>query len=309
MGQLTSATRREPRTSSLPLRCARTLPKLAKPGASSWPLGRNFGDFAFTTPPTEPGFSITGRVRLEVPHLHRLLVVGGPAVRGVVGQQLELGDVPRREVPAVRVELEDLLDEAGVGLRAPEATVDQGLLAVGSYVEQPGGDLGVGVGELEVRDDGRGAHQRVAGAARGGQAIGGGAGLVGGRGLGAGAAARDRVEGGADRRIAGGRRDRLRRGRAVADLALGDVRPVLGEVGPAGGARLRAGLGQGLDPLVGERAAAAGVVALDVVVEPLLARGPPAGRCRRPCSGRACARSPGRTARSGRRDARLLVRL
>ena len=55
-------------------------------------------------------------------------------------QQLELGHVAGGERPAVRVQLEHLLASAPPG-RAPEPAGDQGLLAVGTDVEQPRGDL------------------------------------------------------------------------------------------------------------------------------------------------------------------------
>src|SRR5207253_3074009 len=60
----------------------------------------------------------------------------------VGGQELELDDVAGREVPAVRVELEDLARRRGIDLRPVEPARDERLHRGRRIdVEEPGGDL------------------------------------------------------------------------------------------------------------------------------------------------------------------------
>ena len=165
-----------------------------------------------------PGCSRTGSRSSRFETVDRRLGVGRARVGRVGGQQLELRDVARGEVVALGVELEDdavaavARAAAGRGRRASR-------LPPGADVEQAGGELGFGAGGGDVGDDRRRAEQREAAGGRRRQAVVGGAGLVGARGGGAGAAAGDRVEGGADRRVAGAGDDRLRGGAVEADLA------------------------------------------------------------------------------------------
>ena len=80
----------------------------------------------------------------------------------------------------------------------------------GVDVPQARRDLGERAGDVERGDHGRRAEQRVAVAGRGRQAVGGDArALIGRRHRSAGAVAGDRVDRTRDRRVAGGRQDRL----------------------------------------------------------------------------------------------------
>ena len=190
----------------------RLTPIGAAAAAGAGSAARPGGAGVWTRPPSSPGCSRTGSrsSRLET-------VIGGLRVRGPASRAASAGSsssftrVAAGEAVALRVELED--DVAAAVAGAQQAAGDEPLFAVGADVEQAGGELGVGAGGGEVGDHGRRAEQGEAGGGHG-EAVVGGAGLVGAGGGGAGAAAGDRVEGscrcrGRPRR--GGRSGRRRR--------------------------------------------------------------------------------------------------
>src|SRR4051812_1660214 len=130
----------------------------------------------------------------QIEAVHRDLEAAVRGARGgrVGAEQLELRHVPSGEVPAVRVELPDLL--TGGDGRSERAARDERLrLTARGHVPEAAGDLGDArvAAHVEARADRGGAEQRVAGALGGRQPVRGGAGLVvrGCRGTGVPAAA------------------------------------------------------------------------------------------------------------------------
>ena len=116
----------------------------------------------------------------------------------------------------------------------------------GIDVPQPRRDDRELAGDVQVGDHRRRAEQRVAGAGDRGESVGGHARpLIGGADRRARAVAGDRIDRPRDRRVAGGRGDRLGRARVEVDLAGVQGAPARGRVGTARGRGRRARLDRG----------------------------------------------------------------
>src|SRR5262249_61474819 len=91
------------------------------------------------------------QAELEVGHRAAEAARGLPAVRRALAQELELRRVTGQEMPAVRMQLEDL---GGLAVRARpvDGLADQRLRAVGSDVPQPPDDLREAPADVDVRD-------------------------------------------------------------------------------------------------------------------------------------------------------------